>query len=138
MKLWQIIGLVFAAEKGSNKMKNAILLVVTIVVMVGVSNAQSTLCRDVACECSPDIRTGPGSCDLVPNGGGACDNNGLCVNLRNDLANCGSLGHVCSPGSDCVNGACVLDDGGYGGIQPGAPPAPPLTVSLPHRVIVLK
>ena len=115
-------------------MKKLFLVAIAIVAMAEISNAQSTLCRDVACTCDSGIRTGPGSCDLVANNAGACDSNSMCVNLQNDLANCGSLRHACDVGSDCVDGACIADGGGdFGGIQPGANPAnPPLAIDAPQ------
>lgn len=102
-------------------MKKTLLVIVFVVTMGGLSNAQSTLCRDLACECSPDIKTGPGSCDEVQ-GHGACDSNSLCVNLDNDLANCGKLGRVCKEDEDCSNGTCSKEAIILPGANPDNPP----------------
>lgn len=108
-------------------MKKLLFLFVAIAAMAGFANAQSTLCRDLACECSPDIKTGPGSCDKVQ-GHGACDDNRLCVNLDDDLANCGKLGRVCKEDEDCSNGTCSKE----GIILPSTNPAiPPVMVDTP-------
>ena len=114
-------------------MKKVVLLVIAIVAMAGISHSQSTLCRTVGCTCDSGINTGPGSCDLVPNGAGACDRDSLCVDLSDDLANCGALGHVCAIGDDCSDGVCV-GGGSYGPEQDAKRAPKPKTIKLPTRL----
>ena len=123
-------------------MKKTLFLVIAIVAMAGFANAQSTLCRDVGCTCDSGIDSGPGSCDLVPSDGGACDSNRMCVNLLNDLANCGSLRHSCATGYDCDGGVCTPDGtgGDIGGIQPSTQQQnpPPLTFNTMPKLTLRK
>lgn len=74
-------------------------------------------CLSVCRTCNNDPRRLNGACGrYVCCGSGQTYCGGSCVDLTNDVNNCGACGNVCGGGTTCVNGTCT---GGGNGCSSG-------------------
>src|SRR5579872_311458 len=92
-------------------MKKLILISIAIVAMVGVSNAQQTVCSG---------NTPPGGCGYYDGAGYWVFTKCFYVDCQNDSLNCGGVGSTCSSGDRCSNGSCTCfgDENCGDGIAP--------------------
>jgi hypothetical protein len=85
-----------------------------VLAVLGVREGSAQTCREAGRPCSKNANCCSGVCDttnpdpfkrnrcVCPPGTASC--RGLCVNLQNDEANCGTCGKACGSGSTCLSG----------------------------------
>src|SRR5690349_13246694 len=100
---------------------NKLYLLVAIIAMAGIANAQS------AEPCDPGSAGGQAACVIAPNGT-RCGEGGFCLTTQDDPLNCGSWGKHCKDvhnygDATCSAGSCTCEECGDQGdieiVQPG-------------------
>ncbi|MHB8418766.1 MAG: hypothetical protein ACYDCL_11865 [Myxococcales bacterium] len=99
----------------------------------GVTCSTGRLCVHGSCVIPGSCTAGSqgGDCALAGAAGGGVCCGAACADSYGDPANCGGCGLACPPGTACVQGACLLPDGGTACSAAACPPGSVCSIGPP-------